>query len=118
MATRIVANPERALDTLAREELGLDPGALGSPWLAGASSFAAFAVGAIVPLGPFLVSSGRPALLAAIALTAASLFSVGSAISLFTGKSALWSGARMLLIGGSAAAITFLIGHLLGVNPG
>jgi VIT1/CCC1 family predicted Fe2+/Mn2+ transporter len=118
MATRIVANPERALDTLAREELGLDPGALGSPWLASASSFAAFALGALVPLAPFLISSGQPALLAAVAVTAASLFAVGSAISLFTGKSALWSGARMLLIGSGAAAITFLIGHLLGVNPG
>jgi VIT1/CCC1 family predicted Fe2+/Mn2+ transporter len=118
MATSIVANPERALETLAREELGLDPGELGSPWGAGASSFAAFAVGALVPLAPFLLSGGPPALRAAIVVTAVSLFAVGAAISLFTGKSALWSGGRMLLIGGGAAAITYAIGRLLGVSPG
>jgi VIT1/CCC1 family predicted Fe2+/Mn2+ transporter len=118
VATSLIANPEHALDTLAREELGLDPNALGSPRLAAVSSFAAFAVGAVLPLAPFLVTSGQPALLGAVALTGASLFGVGAAISLFTGKAALWGGARMLLIGGSAAAVTFFIGRLLGVNPG
>lgn len=117
LSASIVANPERALETLAREELGLDPGALGSPWSAGASSFAAFTVGASLPLSPFLLTTGVPALQAAVAVTAVALFAVGATISLFTGKSALWSGGRMLLIGGGAAAITHAIGRLLGVNP-
>jgi VIT1/CCC1 family predicted Fe2+/Mn2+ transporter len=118
MASGIVANPEYALDTLAREELGLDPSALGSPIGAAFSSLASFAVGAMIPLLPFLLTTGRGALGGAVALTAVALFGVGASISLFTGRGAWRGGFRMLLIGGAAAAATYLIGKLLGVSTG
>jgi VIT1/CCC1 family predicted Fe2+/Mn2+ transporter len=115
MASQIVANPDYALDALAREELGLDPGSLGSPLGAALFSLLSFGAGALVPLVPFLFSSGRPALLGAVALTAVALTGVGAAISLFTGREAIRGGLRMLLLGGAAATATFLIGKLLGV---
>jgi VIT1/CCC1 family predicted Fe2+/Mn2+ transporter len=118
MAGRIVANPEYALDTLAREELGLDPGALGSPLGAALFSFVSFAAGALVPLAPFVVAGGQAALAGAVALTGVALFGVGAAISLFTGRGALRGGLRMLIIGGAAATATFVIGRMLGVAAG
>jgi len=118
MASRIVANPDYALDALAREELGLDPGSLGSPFGAALFSLVSFGVGALVPLLPFLLGSGRTALIGSAALTAVALTGMGAAISLFTGRHAVRGGARMLLIGGAAAASTFLIGKLLGVSIG
>jgi VIT1/CCC1 family predicted Fe2+/Mn2+ transporter len=118
LAERIVADPARALDTLAREELGLNPDELGSPIGAAAFSFGAFAIGASIPLAPFLFLIGRPALLLAVGLAAFSLFSVGATLSLFTGTRALWGGLRMLLLGGAAGAATFAIGRLLGVSLG
>jgi VIT1/CCC1 family predicted Fe2+/Mn2+ transporter len=114
MAGRIVANPGYALDALAREELGLDPGALGSPVGAASFSFASFAAGAAVPLLPFVVSSGGRALGVALALTAAALFAVGCTISLFTGRGAVRGGTRMLMIGAAAGAVTYGIGRLVG----
>jgi VIT1/CCC1 family predicted Fe2+/Mn2+ transporter len=118
LAGQIVANPGYALDTLAREELGVDPGALGSPIGAAVSSFASFAVGAAVPLAPFVVTAGRGALAGALALTAAALFAVGCTISLFTGRGALAGGARMLLIGAAAGGVTYGIGLALGAAVG
>lgn len=115
LADRLIEDPERALDTLTREELGLNPGALGSPWLAAASSFAAFACGAIVPLMPYLFGTAR-ALEGAIGLTALGLFGVGAAMSLFTGRRAVRSGLRMLAIGALAGIATGLIGAGLGVS--
>jgi VIT1/CCC1 family predicted Fe2+/Mn2+ transporter len=114
MAARIIANPEIALDTLAREELGLDPSALGSPLGAAAFSFAAFAIGAAIPLAPFLLTSGGGALRASVILTAGALYGVGCAISLFTGRGALRSGGRMLAIGAAAGGVTYAMGHFLG----
>lgn len=116
LATATVADQERALDTLAREELGLNPDELGSPWGAALSSFLSFAAGAFVPLAPFLVARGDRALLGAIALTGVALFAVGATISLFTGRSAAAQGARMLAIGAAAGAATYGIGRLLGVS--
>ena len=116
MANQIVANPAYALDALAREELGLDPGALGSPVGAAVFSLLSFGAGAMVPLLPFLIASGRTALLTAAALTAVTLSGLGAAISLFTGRDAVRGGLRMLLIGGAAATATFFIGKLLGVS--
>jgi vacuolar iron transporter family protein len=118
LATRTIADPKQALDTLAREELGLNPDELGSPWGAAISSFLSFAVGAAVPLVPFLVFTAGRALAASIALTAISLFVVGALISLFTGRSAVRDGLRMLAIGAGAGAITYLIGKLMGVSLG
>lgn len=116
LAQRIIADPEQALDTLAREELGLNPEELGSPWGAALSSFFSFAAGALLPLLPFLAARGDRALAASVALTAVALFGVGAMISLFTGRSAVRDGLRMLAIGGAAGAVTYLIGKLLGVS--
>ncbi len=118
LAKAIIADPARGLDTLAREELGLNPDELGSPWGVAAFSFASFAAGALVPLLPFLLFTGGNALAGSIALTALTLFAVGAAISLFTGRSALRDGLRMLAIGAVAGALTFGIGKLLGVSLG
>jgi VIT1/CCC1 family predicted Fe2+/Mn2+ transporter len=114
LADRIMADPNVALDTLAREELGLDPTSLGSPWLVAASSFLTFALGAFVVVLPYLAGSGTAALLTAIGLAAAALVAVGAGIGTLNGRPALRSGARQLLVGGIAAAVTFGVGHLIG----
>ena len=116
LAERTIADPRLALDTLAREELGLNPENLGSPWGAALSSFFSFGAGALVPLLPFLFVRAEGALIAAMALTAAALFAVGAMISLFTGRSAFRDGFRMLAIGAGAGAVTYLVGRLLGVT--
>jgi VIT1/CCC1 family predicted Fe2+/Mn2+ transporter len=117
VAKRLVADPEHALDTLAREELGLNPGELGSPLGAASSSFAAFACGAIIPLVPF-VMNGANALPWAIGIAAVTLFAIGATMSLFTGRHALSSGTRMLALGAAAGAVTFAIGRLAGIAVG
>ncbi|HKW80408.1 MAG TPA: VIT1/CCC1 transporter family protein [Casimicrobiaceae bacterium] len=116
LAKKLVTDPAHALDTLAREELGLNPDELGSPWVAALSSFLSFAVGAVIPLLPFIFAAGDHALAITGVLTALALFAVGAILSLFTGRSALPSGARMLVLGGLAAAVTFGVGHLFGVS--
>lgn len=116
MAKNLTADPEKALATLAREELGLNPENLGSPWGAALFSFISFAAGAALPLTPFLAASGAASLGIAVALTAVALFVVGATLSLFTGRNALASGARMLAIGAAAGSFTYLIGKLLGVT--
>jgi vacuolar iron transporter family protein len=116
LATSTIADPARALDTLAREELGLNPDELGSPWGAATFSFLSFALGALIPLAPFLLLKGGAALGTSIGVTAIALFAVGAAISLFTGRSALRDGLRMLAIGSVAGALTFSVGKLLGVS--
>jgi vacuolar iron transporter family protein len=118
MADALLRDPDRALDTLAREELGLNPDELGSPWGAAISSFLAFSLGALIPLLPYLLLSGSAALLGTLIATGISLFGVGAAISLFTGKQAWFGGLRMLGIGGAAGAATWLIGRALGVALG
>jgi len=105
----------RAVDTLAREELGIDPDALGgSAWVAAGTSFCLFALGAIVPVAPFIFASGVPAIVASIILSAAALMAVGVAITIVTGSSALRSGGRQVLFGMLAAAVTFGLGSLVG----
>jgi VIT1/CCC1 family predicted Fe2+/Mn2+ transporter len=118
MADDIISRPDHALDALAREELGLNPEELGSPWGAAAFSFLSFGAGALIPLLPFLFAGGSLALLTTIAMTALALFGVGLALSLFTGRNALLGGARMLAIGATAGALTFAIGRILGVTLG
>jgi VIT1/CCC1 family predicted Fe2+/Mn2+ transporter len=115
-AAAIMKDRDTALDTMAREELGLDPGALGSPWSAAMSSLLAFAFGAVVVVLPFLFGSGRAAVICAIALAALALFVVGAAIGVLNGRGAVRSGARQLLIGGAAALLVFGIGHQLGAS--
>jgi VIT1/CCC1 family predicted Fe2+/Mn2+ transporter len=116
LAQRTIADPRQALDTLAREELGLNPEELGSPWGAALASFFSFGAGALVPLLPFLFARAEGALIAAVAMTGVALFGVGAMISLFTGRSAVRDGLRMLAIGGGAGAVTYLVGTLLGVS--
>jgi VIT1/CCC1 family predicted Fe2+/Mn2+ transporter len=118
VAKKLVSDPEHALDTLAREELGLNPDELGSPWGAAVSSFVSFAAGAVLPLLPFLLNLGQHALLIAIAITAISLFGVGALLSLYTGRNALYSGGRMLVLGAVAGGVTFWIGRLAGITLG
>ncbi|MGI9245273.1 MAG: VIT1/CCC1 transporter family protein [Steroidobacteraceae bacterium] len=115
----LVKDEANALDALAREELGLNPDDLGSPWGAAIASFLAFAIGAIVPLVPFLfgLSVGRAVSIAA-GVAGVALFGVGAALSLFTGRSAVAGGVRMVLIGGGAGIATWLIGSLLGAAIG
>jgi len=116
MSHELMKNPEHALDALAREELGLNPDDLGSPWGAAIFSFLAFSAGALIPLLPFLLGLvGMEAVWVAAAVTAASLFGVGTTLSLFTGRGALRGGLRMVAIGGGAGIVTWLIGSLLGV---
>jgi len=115
LAGALMRDASVALDTLAREELGLDPSELGSPWGAAASSFVSFAIGAIIPILPYLAAAGALALPLSALLSAVALFAVGAGVSLLTGRGLLLSGARMLLIGAGAAVITYLVGTLLGV---
>lgn len=115
LASRIMARPDTALDTLAREELGLDPGALGSAWVAAISSFLAFALGASVPVLPFVVSEGGAALGVAAVISGISLFGIGVLTTLFTARPAVRAGLRMVMVGAMAAAITYGIGSAVGV---
>lgn len=116
LANRLLQDPERALDTLAREELGLNPDELGSPWKAASASFMAFAAGALIPLAPFAITLNTHPLITSIGLTGAALFGVGALLSLFTGRQAIYGGLRMLLIGVMAGAATFIIGKALGIS--
>jgi VIT1/CCC1 family predicted Fe2+/Mn2+ transporter len=115
VANKLIANPAQALDTLAREELGLNPDELGSPVSAAVSSFIAFAIGASLPIIPFLLGLSNGVVIAA-ALSGVALFAVGAVLSLYSGRSAWLGGLRMLLIGGAAAAATYLIGSLFDVS--
>jgi vacuolar iron transporter family protein len=116
LATQMTSDPARALDTLAREELGLNPEDLGSPWGAALFSFCAFAIGASIPLLPFLFAGGATSMVVAIVLTLLALFGVGATLSLFTGRNAWLSGLRMLTIGSVAGAVTYVIGKAIGVS--
>ncbi len=118
VSTRLMQDPEAALDTKIREELGLDPDELGSSWGAAGSSFAAFAIGAIIPLVPFLLTSGTAAIAISATLALAALFVVGALVSLLTGRSLIYSGLRQCFIGGGTALVTFIVGSFLGVTVG
>jgi VIT1/CCC1 family predicted Fe2+/Mn2+ transporter len=109
-------DPKVALETHAREELGLDPEELGSPWGAAISSFVTFSLGAAVPLMPFVIGSGTAATVIAISGSLSALFAVGATLSMFTGRHPIWSGIRMLLVGSVAAALTFGVGRLFHVG--
>ena len=116
LAGTIMADRSVALDTLAREELGLDPDELGSPWSAAASSLLAFALGAFVVVVPYLAGSGTAALVTAIVLALAAMFGVGASIGALNGRNAVRSGLRQVLAGALAAAVTFGVGHLIGAH--
>jgi VIT1/CCC1 family predicted Fe2+/Mn2+ transporter len=115
VARRVMRTPESALDTLAREELGIDPEALGgSAWEAALTSFVLFAVGAIVPVLPYLWLEGTSALVASLVSSTVALFVIGAGITLLTGKGLWMSGGRQVIFGLAAAALTFGVGRLIG----
>jgi VIT1/CCC1 family predicted Fe2+/Mn2+ transporter len=115
-ADQIMSNQAKALDTLAREELGVDPESLGGSALeAAVTSFMLFAVGAIIPVIPFIVLGGMTAVMTSVVCSAVGLFVIGSGITLFTGRSVAYSGTRQVVFGLAAAAVTYMIGHFVGV---
>jgi VIT1/CCC1 family predicted Fe2+/Mn2+ transporter/rubrerythrin len=116
IAHRIFRDPAVALDMLVREELGLDPDELGSPWGAAIGSFLAFALGAVVPVIPFVFGGGAVVTAVSLGLSLIALFVVGAAVSLLTGRSLLFSGARQLGLGLGAAIVTYVIGSIIGVG--
>jgi VIT1/CCC1 family predicted Fe2+/Mn2+ transporter len=116
IAPRVMEDPELALDLMARQELGLDPDELGSPIGAATSSFASFAVGALIPLLPFVLLAGATGLIVAVAVSGLALFVVGALASRLSGRPSFLGGARMLLIGAAAAGVTYGIGKLFGVT--
>jgi VIT1/CCC1 family predicted Fe2+/Mn2+ transporter len=117
LANKIMSNQESALEALSRDELGIDPAELGgSAWEAAITSFLLFAIGAILPVLPFIFVSGYPAVIASALLSTIGLFIIGAAITLFTGRSTWYSGLRQVLFGLAAALVTYLIGRLIGVS--
>ena len=119
LAAGIMANQETALDTLAREELGIDPEELGgSARVAATTSFLLFAAGAAVPVLPYLVLSGLTAVLVSAFLSGVGLFALGAGTTLFTGRPMFSSGLRQVTFGLAAAAITYVLGKLVGGSLG
>jgi VIT1/CCC1 family predicted Fe2+/Mn2+ transporter len=115
VAERLMADEHEALDAMVREELGLDPSALGgSPYTAAGSSFILFATGAIIPIVPYFFAKGGLAVGLAIAFSALGLFAIGILITLLTGRGALFSGTRQLVFGLLAAGVTYGLGQLIG----
>ncbi len=116
LAELMMRDPKTALETHAREELGIDPTSLGSPVLAAVSSFAAFALGALLPLLPWLLSKGNGALVASVGVGAVAAIGIGVVLGALTGRSMLKAAARQLLVAAVAAAVTYGIGRVVGVS--
>jgi VIT1/CCC1 family predicted Fe2+/Mn2+ transporter len=119
MAQHIISDPSSALETLSREELNVDPSELGgSAWEAALTSFFLFSIGAIIPVLPYIFLTGLTAVLVSMVFSAIGLFIVGAGITLFTGRSVIFSGFRQVIFGLTAAIVTFGIGRLIGTNIG
>jgi vacuolar iron transporter family protein len=112
VARQLSADPEQAWRAHVREEIGIDPDDLPSPWTAAGSSFGAFSAGALVPVLPYLLGASSLSLAVGLALLA--LFLTGALVSRFTARGALYSGTRQLLLGGATAAATYVIGSAVG----
>jgi VIT1/CCC1 family predicted Fe2+/Mn2+ transporter len=112
VARQLSVDPEQAWRVHAREELGVDPDDLPSPWTAAGSSFVAFALGAMVPLLPYLL--GATGLALSVGLAGLGLFAAGALVSRFTTRHWLYAGARQMLLGAAAAALTYAIGSAVG----
>jgi VIT1/CCC1 family predicted Fe2+/Mn2+ transporter len=116
-AARVMADKSAALDTLVREEIGINPKDLGgSAWSAASASFSVFMLGAIFPVAPFFFVGGNAGVVGSMALSGAALFGSGAVTSIFTGRGALFSGLRQAAIGLAAACVTYALGRLLGVS--
>jgi vacuolar iron transporter family protein len=116
LSTKMMRDPELALETHAREELGFSPGQTGDPLQAAVSSFVTFALGAFIPLVPWLFASGTTATVWSVVLSAAAALVVGGALARFTERPWAWSALRQLLISAVAAGVTYGIGHAIGVH--
>jgi VIT1/CCC1 family predicted Fe2+/Mn2+ transporter len=115
---RVFAEPEHAVALLLHEEVGLDARSIGSPLSAAIGSFLAFTLGALVPLVPYLLLSGQAAFVTSLGASLAALALLGYGISRLTRRSALFSSVRQVLLGGTAAAVTYAVGRLIGVSTG
>jgi VIT1/CCC1 family predicted Fe2+/Mn2+ transporter len=118
LAQEVMADPDLALETHAREELGVNPAQLGSPLRAAAASFAAFAFGALLPLLPWFVGSGTAAIVASIVIGAVAALAVGALLAHFTGRSPVRAALRQLALAAVAAAVTYGIGRAIGAGTG
>jgi VIT1/CCC1 family predicted Fe2+/Mn2+ transporter len=117
LAAKIMSDSSITLDTLAREELGIDPGELGgSAWEAALTSFFLFAFGAVFPIVPFFFLAGMAAVYTSLAVSGVGLFIIGAAITLMTGRNVFYSGFRQVLFGLGAAGLTYGVGKLIGVT--
>ncbi len=116
MVNEVMQNPELALETHAREELGISPGRLGSPWQAAAASFVTFAIGAFIPLLPWLVGSGTAAIVASVVLGAMASLVVGVVLARFTERPMLHSALRQLAVTVVAAGVTYGVGRAIGTG--
>lgn len=116
IADRMFADPARALEALVREEIGLDPRVIGSPWSAAGGSFLAFTFGALVPVVPYLLGSGAAAFWTSLLASLVGLFLLGTAVSQFTHRDPLRAGVRQLLLGLAAAGVTYAVGSFIGAS--
>ena len=116
LATEVMANPEFALETHAREEFGVDPAALGSPVKASAASFVAFVLGAFLPLLPWLITSGGTAIAWSIGLGAVAALALGGALGQLSGRPRLIGAMRSLAVAVLAAGVTYAVGHAVGAG--
>jgi VIT1/CCC1 family predicted Fe2+/Mn2+ transporter len=116
LATEMMRTPELALETHAREELGIDPRSLGRPWQAAISSFVTFALGALLPLLPWLITRGTAAVVASVVVGALAAVAVGAALAVFTRRSWWYSALRQLGVAAVAAAVTYGVGRGIGVS--
>jgi VIT1/CCC1 family predicted Fe2+/Mn2+ transporter len=116
LADEMMRTPELALQTHAREELGVDPGSLGNPYQAAGASAGSFAVGALVPLVPWFFISGTTAVMTSLVLGAVAAVLIGVALAKYTGRSAIHSALRQLLVTVAAAGVTYALGALVGTH--
>ncbi len=118
MVAEVMQDPDLALETHAREELGITAHSLGSPWQAAAASFVTFALGAFIPLVPWLVTSGTAAIVGSIVLSAVAALAVGVVLATFTERPRLASALRQLAVTAVAAAVTYGVGRAVGTGVG
>jgi vacuolar iron transporter family protein len=116
VAEQMMASPEQALEVHAREELGVAPDALGSPWGAATGSFFSFCTGAVIPLLPWFFTGGTTAILWSVALGLLAAAGLGATLARFTGRPVWFTAGRQMLVAVVASAVTFGIGNLLGVQ--
>jgi VIT1/CCC1 family predicted Fe2+/Mn2+ transporter len=118
LSAHVMRDPEMALETHAREELGIDPASLGRPLSAAGWSFVTFAVGALVPLVPWFFGGGTAALVVSVAMAMVAALGVGAALARYTGRAVVPSALRQLVLSAVPAAVTYVLGSVLGVGSG